>query len=243
MLDYFPGADATDQADTDTAANEPLPHEAAGQCKPMPDYPVNGNIAVRPPAAAGASVGAAAVGPTGAGESSKPSPRKRGGPRRVPTALFSVNSSDLMGCGLSNLGNSGLVVGDLDFDRKDEVEQGQSKRMRRGGDGDTLSEQGDTDRYLKNVNAEVPESAEPWRGRVTREGSIVAGNNGSVSKDVRALVTDVQQLHSQQQVLRKTLDVQKRTSVESEMLIGCAMLVYCSTCPGLDANYNFITFV
>lgn len=225
-------ADATDQGDTDTAANEPLAHESAAHTKPIPEFPVNGNIAVRPPAA---TVGAPAMGATGAGDSSKPSPRKRGAPRRVPTALFSVNSSDLMGCGLSNLGNSGLVVGDLDFDRKDEVEQGQSKRMRRGADGDTLSEQGDTDRYLKNVNAEVPESAEPWRGRVTREGSIVAGNNGSVSKDVRALVSDVQQLHSQQQVLRKTLDVQKRTSVESEMLIGCATfnhscLVCCNQC-------------
>lgn len=211
------GADATDQGDTDTAANEPLAHESAAQAKPIPGFPVNGNIAVRPPAE---TVAAPVIGATGAGDSSKPSPRKRGAPRRDPTALFSVNSSDLMGCGLSNLGNSGLVV-DLDFDRKDEVEQGQSKRMRRGADGDTLSEQGDTDRYLKNVNTEVPESAEPWRSRVTREGSIVAGNNGSVSKDVRALVSDVQQLHNQQQVLRKTLEVQKRTSVESEMLIGC----------------------
>lgn len=167
-----------------------------------------------------------------AAEPSKPSPRKRGAPRRVPTALFSVNSSDLMGCGLSNLGNSGLVVGDLDFDRKDEVEQGQSKRMRRVGEGDTLSEQGDTDRYLKNVNADVPESAEPWRGRVAREGSIVAGNNGSVSKDVRSLVSDVQQLYSQQQVLRKTLDVQKRASIESEMMIGCVAV-----------EMSFVTFI
>lgn len=210
-------ADATDQADTDTAANDPVAQEKAGQSKPAPEVPINGNVAAVPAVAAG---GAAVLGSAATAEVLKPSPRKRAGPRRVPTGLFSVNSSDLMGCGLSNLGNSGLVVGDLDFDRKDEVEQGQSKRMRRGGDGDTVSEQGDTDRYLKNVNADAPDSAEPWRGRVRREGSIVAGNNGSVSKDVRALVSDVQQLHSQQHVLRKTLEAQKRTSVESEMLIG-----------------------
>eukprot|EP00892_Ulva_mutabilis_P010212 jgi/Ulvmu1/7563/UM037_0107.1 len=209
--------DATDQADTDTAAHDPVPHEKAGQSKPAPETPANGNVAVGQSVA---NAGAAVLGASGAGEALKPSPRKRGGPRRVPTGLFSVNSSDLMGCGLSNLGNSGLVVGDLDFDRKDEVEQGQSKRMRRGGDGDTVSEQGDTDRYLKNVNAEAPDSAEPWRGRVRREGSVVVGNNGSVSKDVRALVSDVQHLHSQQHVLRKTVEAQKRTSVESEMLIG-----------------------
>lgn len=56
-------------------------------------------------------------------------------PKRAYTGLFSVNSSDLLGCGLSGLGQSGIAVGDPDRDgTRGEVEQ-------RGG-GEARSGQG-----------------------------------------------------------------------------------------------------
>lgn len=219
-------ADATqEQADTDTAAQEVKPE--------MVDQ-ANGGL----PASVSAGVVAAAAtgehpvnGMLGPGHpvvdaGLSPSPRKRRTPRRVPTGLFSVNSSDLMGCGFSNLGNSGLVVGDLDVDRKGEVDQRPSKKrpQRPGAEADTMSEQGDTDRYLKSVNAEAPDSSEPWgHTRAPRQDSMVGVADGvGISKDARSLMGEIQHLQQNQGVMRSALESQKRTAAESELLIGCA---------------------
>jgi hypothetical protein len=173
------------------------------------EHPVNGVLAgVHNPAA----------------DALTPSPRKRRTPRRVPTGLFSVNSSDLLGCGFSNLGNSGLVVGDLEVDRRGEVDQRPSKKRPQRPDADTLSEQGDTDRYLKSVKAEAPDASEPWRHtRVPRQSSMVAMMEGGVgiSKDARTLMGEIQHLQQNQGVMRNILESQKRTAAESELLIGC----------------------
>lgn len=219
-------ADATEQAETDTAAQEVANPEMGDQSKggatgtgsasaaAAADHPDNGMLA----------------GPqhrTGDGHGAlTPSPRKRRTPRRVPTGLFSVNSSDLLGCGFSNLGNSGLVVGDLDVDRKGEVDQRPSKKrpLLPGAEADTISEQGDTDRYLKSVNAE--DATEPWRHtRVPRQNSMTVGvtDGGGITKDARSLMGEIQHLQQNQGVMRSALESQKRTAAESELLIGCGL--------------------
>lgn len=218
-------ADATEQAETDTAAQEVKPEMVEQVNVGLPgavsagvgtistaEHQVNGVVAAPHPAADARMT---------------PSPRKRRTPRRVPTGLFSVNSSDLMGCGFSNLGNSGLVVGDLDVDRKGEVDQRPSKKrtQRPGAETDTMSEQGDTDRYLKSVNAEAPDASEPWRHtRVPRQNSMVGAADVGVglTKDARSLMGEIQHLQQNQGVMRSALETQKRTAAESELLIGCA---------------------
>lgn len=223
-------ADATEQAETDTAAQDTAAHhpEMADQSKggatgtgsaggAAGDLPING---VLPSGQHPSADGHCAL---------TPSPRKRRTPRRVPTGLFSVNSSDLIGCGFSNLGNSGLVVGDLDVDRKGEVDQRPSKKrsQRPGAEADTMSEQGDTDRYLKSVNAEAADATEPWRHtRVPRQNSMVGvtdGIGGGITKDARSLMGEIQHLQQNQGVMRSALESQKRTAAESELLIGCGL--------------------
>lgn len=218
-------ADATEQAETDTAAQEVANPEMADQSKGGTTATASGGAAAAATEHPANGVLGPAHHPTGEAGLT-PSPRKRRTPRRVPTGLFSVNSSDLMGCGFSNLGNSGLVVGDLDVDRKGEVDQRPSKKrpQRPGAEADTMSEQGDTDRYLKSVNAEAPDATEPWRHtRVPRQNSMVGVTDGGVgmTKDARSLMGEIQHLQQNQGVMRSALESQKRTAAESELLIGC----------------------
>jgi hypothetical protein len=153
-----------------------------------------------------------------------PAGQSPGRAAHVATGIFSVNSSDLMGYGLSNLDNSGLVVGDLDLDRKDEVEQRRSKRLK--VDADTISGQGDTDRYLKNMAAESDREVVCQRlGHVPRQSSMVVAHNGPQTKDLRGLWLEMQALQRQQQHLEAAAELHKRSYVESETVMGCESLV------------------
>lgn len=153
------------------------------------------------------------------------SPSRRRPPARVGTGLFSVNSSDLLGYGISNLGNSGLVMGGS-LDLKDEVEQQRpsSRRKRSKMEADTVSEQGDTDRYLKNVAVDASgEAARPSRrGPVPRQNSMVATHDGTPAKDIRGLWLELQSIQHQQAQLELCNEQQKRMFVEQETLIACA---------------------
>lgn len=161
------------------------------------------------------------------------SPGRRRPPGRVTTGIFSVNSSDLLGYGLSALDNSGLVVGgEPDGDRRNEVEQGPrsgalgGKRAR--PDPDTVSEQGDTDRYLKNMAADSERQVDRRaRGHVPRQSSIVVAHNGVPAKDLRGLWLEVQTLQQQHHHLEGASDEQKRSSLEFETQLGCGLLCAC----------------
>ena len=160
------------------------------------------------------------------------SPGRRRPPARVTTGMFSVNSSDLMGYGLSALDNSGLVVGDMDLDRRNEVEQGQSRRVNAGKrtrpDADTLSEQGDTDRYLKNMAADSErQNSLRARGIVPRQNSVVVTHNGTPAKDLRGLWLEVQMLQQSQQHLEGATEDHKRAQIEFETHMGCATAPPC----------------
>jgi hypothetical protein len=120
------------------------------------------------------------------------------------------------------------VVGDGDMQRRNEADQtargaaaASGKRAR--PEPDTVSEQGDTDRYLKNMAADSERQAEMRaRGHVPRQSSVVVTHNGTPAKDLRGLWLEVQVLQQQQQHLEVASDEQKRSSMDCEKLLGCA---------------------
>ena len=111
-------------------------------------------------------------------------------PKRVHTGLFSVDTSDFLG--LSNLGQSGLAIGELDPDRRGEVDQGSLSKLRRVGDvkkdPDVKSEEGDTDvGYCEDdLAAEdgVRGATRHKKGSIPRQSSAIVMNNRMMQHDI-----------------------------------------------------------
>jgi hypothetical protein len=120
------------------------------------------------------------------------------------------------------------------LDLKDEVEQQRPscRHKRSKVEADTISEQGDTDRYLKNmaVDASGEASRPSRRGNVPRQNSMVATHDGTPAKDMRGLWLELQSVQQQQVQLELCTEHQKRMFVERETLIACVSSLHCLSC-------------